>query len=192
MNFLMLNSIMAMASEGSTEKALEHTAENTTFLEFLFHSNIINFIFVLIFLVWICRKTQVFSVISKKQNEIKQRIKNAEEQKVKHELELDAAKKKVRKSDDEVAKIEVQANEIAGTLVNKISEETELHLTEVTKRTEKNIKMEKESASEDVMKNVANAAFIVAEQHVKKVIDDRLHKKYIDEFVDNLENIKVK
>ena len=44
-------------------------------LEVLFHSNVLNFVLVIVFLVWLARKTQVFSAISVKRNTIIQRNK---------------------------------------------------------------------------------------------------------------------
>ena len=46
-------------------------------------------------------------------------------------------------------------------------------------------------ASNRVVEEVTNAAFIIAEQHIKEAVDDRLHQKYINEFIENLDNVKV-
>ena len=160
-------------------------------MELIFSSNIFNFILVIIFLVWASKKTKVFSAIAETQNLIKRGITNSDEEKNKAESQFQAEKKKVEKVNDEVRIIIREANGIASSLADRILEEAEIQSKEMNQRAEKVIKAADKSASNEVARDISKAAFIIAEEHIKQAMDDKLHKKYIDEFINDLETLKV-
>lgn len=179
------NQYLAMAQVEPVTETVE------TPLNVIYHSNILNFMLVIFFLVWISRKTQVFSAISEKRNAIIQRIKNAELEKISAEAELEETKKQVANSEQEVHSIVKEAGEIAESLSARIRKEAGIESEELHKKAERIVEAEKEMAANEVMQDISRAAFVVAEEHIKQAIDERLHKKYIDEFIDNLDNLKV-
>lgn len=160
-------------------------------LEKILESNVINFLIVLVFIVWIVKKFNVFSAVGDKQNLIKQSVKIAEEEKVKAELELDATKKRLRRAEEEIEKIITDASGIAVSLAERIRYETSSHAEELIQKNKKLIDAEKEMASNEVTHNISKAAFNIAEEHIKQAVDERLHKKFIDEFIDKLTDLKV-
>ena len=160
-------------------------------LEVLYHSNLINFILMLVFLVWLARKTQIFSALSRKRNTIIEQIRISESEEVNAENELADAKRQVARADEEVHKIVEEAKEIADSLAKRIHKEADIEANEVHNKAKRMIKAEYAMASNDVMQDVSKAAFYIAEEHIKQAIDERLHKKYIDEFIDDLDNLKV-
>lgn len=160
-------------------------------LEVLFHSNILNFVLVIVFLVWLSRKAQIFSAISRKRNTIIAQIEISESEKVNAEGELVETKRKVEKSDEEVQKIVKEAEEIGDNLSKRIYKEAGIESNELYNKAKRMIETEAAMASNDVMQDISKAAFYIAEEHVKQAIDERLHKKYINEFIDDLDNLKV-
>jgi len=159
--------------------------------ENLYEANVINLILVVIFLYWICKKVDIFAGLNDKLNSIKLRLKNAEEDKRMSELELEATKKQVANADTTVSKIKKDAEEVANNLSKSIINETAIESANLEKNSERIIEGEREIASLQLTNSLTKAAFNIAENHIKQVIDDRLHKKYIDEFIDGLENLKV-
>lgn len=163
----------------------------TSSFQALMHSNFLNIVLVFIFIVWLIRKFKVFSVIGKKQEEIKQSIKNSEEAKIRAELELDSIEKKTRKSNEEVQKIIDSAEETAGTLSEQIIKDTHNEIKNLEDKNQKIFKGETQAAANKLSSNVSHAAFDLAEEHIKQSLDERLHRKFISEFIDSLENVKV-
>lgn len=161
------------------------------FVNIVYHSNIINFIIVVVFLIWVTGKSETFSIIAKRREDIKQKIKNAEKEKSISEEELETVKKRLSNTDQEVQDIIKDAHQIADSLADRIRKETDTAVKEANNKAERTIEIEKTVASNKVMQNISQAAFFIAEEHIKQAIDERLHRKYIDEFIDNLENLKV-
>lgn len=165
--------------------------EQGSLLDLVFRSNVLNLLIVIVILFWLVRKFKVFSVIAERQLDIKKKIKESEEQKIQAELKLEATQKKFKKSDEEVQKISKDTQQIAANLSKRIIKDADIEAGELAKKADRIIKADKELAINDVTNEISKAAFIIAEEHVKKSIDDRLHQKYINEFIENLTNIKV-
>ena len=58
-------------------------------------------------------------------------------------------------------------------------------------RTQKTLNTEREMTVNQIRKNITDAAFFVAEDHIKNTINNDLHQKYINEFIDSLQDIKI-
>lgn len=169
----------------------EHTAPSHELFNTIYNSNVVNFIFVLLFVVWLCKKFNIAKAIADQRDAIIATIRAAEEKKVKAELELDAVEKKIRRSEDEVSKIIENSKDVAESLSDRIFKETESSIEEIVQRSHRTIESERESAKSVLNRQVTNAAFAVSEEHIKNSIDEHLHTKYINEFIDGLSNLKV-
>lgn len=159
--------------------------------ERLYEANVFNFVLVLVFLFWIFKKINLLSGIDSKTDVIKQRIINAEENKNRSENEYEVTRKNVEDVGNEVKNIENNAAEISSSLAKSIINEAHVEATYIEKNSERIIEGEKETTAILLSNNLTKAAFDIAEEHIKQAIDDRLHKKYIDEFIENLNNVKV-
>jgi ATP synthase F0 subunit b len=160
-------------------------------LEIIYSSNIINFLLVVAFLVWLTKKYHLLSAITDKQDIIAKTVHNAEEDKAKAEKDLQESHDRIKNLGDETQKITEEAKGIADSLAERIRVEAQLNATDIHKKADRAIEVEKEMASNEVLQDISRAAYNIAEKHVKQAIDTRLHKKYIDEFIDNLDNAKV-
>ncbi|MFH0702365.1 MAG: ATP synthase F0 subunit B [bacterium] len=184
MNFIGLYFVLAQ------EELVHEGAKTLSFTDIL-HSNVLNFLFMIVFLVWLSKKFNIFSYIIEKQNLIKQEIENTEKEKAGSILNFNEVQEQVEKLDDEVQKIGQEANKIAKSLYANILKEAHTEANEMMKKAEKTIKAEREKALNEVTKDISKVAFLAAEEQIKQAIDEKFHKKYIDEFMDNLTNLKV-
>jgi F-type H+-transporting ATPase subunit b len=160
-------------------------------LEYIFESNIINFLIVFSFIVYLMVKFNLVGVIENKKNQI---IKAIEDSKAKVETskaELAESKNKVKNIDTEKNQIINEAQKVAKTLSEQIEEDALKKKEAIELKSEKTIEGEKQKAIKDVSIKVADAAFEVAKQHIIQSLDNKKQLELIDEFINNLEEIKV-
>lgn len=180
----------------AVEDALESVSPETLrpdFLEYLFHSNLLNFFIVIGILLFLIRKTNIHCAIPEKRQKIASEIKHAEEIKLQAELELDGTEKKVRRLSDEIEKISEETKQIAESLSEKIIKEAHTESNNIAEKTKKSIEAEKNKLYLKLSNDTTRAAMTIAEEHIKKAVEEdgeRLHKKFIDEFINDLDNLK--
>ena len=80
-------------------------ASDESAINIILHSNLLNFIIVIIFLIWVIRKANLSELIAKKQAEIAEMIKNAIEEKNIKQNQLLITKTKVSNVKQEALKI---------------------------------------------------------------------------------------
>lgn len=160
------------------------------FIELIFFSNIINFIIVIVFFIWLFRKFNIFNFIYKKRDEIVQTIKNYEQERKLKEHQLEVTKNKVKNVEQETEKIIDDGEEIAENLSERIIEEAEKEAANMQKKAHFTIESERKIAENEIMSEVTEAAFAIAEVKINEAIDSRMHQRYIDNFIDNLEKLK--
>jgi len=156
-------------------------------LEYIFDSNVINFILVIVFLVWLVKKVDLNAILAKKQTEIADAINNAETEKKNKLTELSITMGKVSNLKQETQKIVDESQKVAESLKESIMEDAGKQAEDLHKKALVSVESQKQQASNDITSKITKAAFIIAEEHIKQAIDDRLHRKYIDEFIDNVE-----
>lgn len=155
-------------------------------LNLVLQSNLFNFLIVLVVVIWLIRKADVASLIAKKQAEIAESIKNAEDEKTVKQNYLAVTKNKVADADKEVTKIIDEGEHVARNISESISEEAGKQAEELHKKAVVSVENQKQIISGEVMTKITNAAFYVAEEHIKQSIDKRLHNKFINEFIEEM------
>jgi len=158
-------------------------------LNIIFHSNVLNFIIVIVFIIWVIRKANLAELIAKKQAEIAEMIKNAAEEKKIKQNQLSATIQKVGNVKEEMLKIIDEGEQVANNLSESILEDAEKQSEDMHKKAVMSVGNEKQLVSNEVMTKITGAAFCIAEEHIKQAIDERLHRKYIDEFINDLETM---
>jgi len=158
-------------------------------MDLVLQSNLLNFIIVLAILIWLIRKADVVSLIAKKQAEIAESIKNAEDEKKVKQNYLAVTKNKVSNVDEEVTKIINEGEQVARNLSGNISDEAAKQADELGKKAVINVENQKQIVSGEVITKITDAAFIVAEEHIKQSIDERLHAKFTEEFINDLDKM---
>lgn len=154
-------------------------------------SNVINDLIVIAFLIWIFRRFNLIGFIVKKRDEIAEKIHNVEEEKNIKENQLQKTKDKVKNVNQEVNRMIDEGDQVANSVSERIIEDAEVQAATMQKKAHGLVENESKAAENKVMNEVTSASFAVADQIIRESIDDRLHQKYIDEFIDNIESYKV-
>ncbi|MDD3419093.1 MAG: hypothetical protein PHE78_00670 [Candidatus Gastranaerophilales bacterium] len=191
----MFTPILATISETATEHVVEHgahAAEHMSFAQYILHSNVINMVFVFCFIVWVFKKADVIGLLRSKQSQIKEVIAKAEEEKVHAQSTLQHAKENVKELENQVKTILLDAKDSAESLYSKIQKDAEQKVEEIDKNLEKMIDVEEKSAAEEVINGLSKEAYELATSKIKDSLTDELHHKYINNFIDSLDETKVK
>ncbi|MEI8388593.1 MAG: hypothetical protein WCG23_01785 [bacterium] len=159
-------------------------------MNIILHSNVLNFVIVVILIVWLIKKAKISELLAKKQQEIAELIKNAAEEKKIKQNQLLVTKTKVSNVEQEVQKIVVEGEQIAGNLSESIISDAQKQAEDMHNKAVISVGNEKQLVSRDVIEKITGAAFFIAEEHIKNSIDDRLHKKYINEFIEDLDAVQ--
>ena len=161
------------------------------FIGYILHSNIINLLAVAVFLVWLVKKFNLVGIIDGKIEQIKSFVKNAEQEREQAIAELKEVKNKVKNISEEKKEITQEAHKTADMYREKIEAETVQSLQEIEKNTEKFLDAEQKSLKESIGREVAQDALEIAKEHIKHAINDDMQKKYINDFIDSLDGMKV-
>ena len=159
-------------------------------MNIILHSNVLNFVIVVILIVWLIKKAKISELLAKKQQEIAELIKNAAEEKKIKQNQLLVTKTKVSNVEQEVLKIVDEGEQIAGNLSESIISDAKKQAEDMHNKAVISVGNEKQLVSRDVIEKITGAAFFIAEEHIKNSIDDRLHKKYINEFINDLDAVQ--
>ena len=159
-------------------------------INIILHSNLLNFIIVIIFLIWVIRKANLSELIAKKQAEIAEMIKNAIEEKNIKQNQLLTTKTKVANVKQEALKIIDEGEQVANNLSESIIDDAEKQAEDMYKKAVLSVNNEKQMVFSEVRSKITGAAFYIAEERIKQAIDERLHRKYIDEFINDLDTIQ--
>ena len=154
-------------------------------------SNVINVLIVILFLTWLVRRFNLLAFLVNRRNEILETIHNVKEERRIKENILEKTKLSVKNSDKEVEKIQEEGKEVADSLSRRILRNAELEADDMQKKAQLSIENESRMAKNHIMRTITNSAFAVAEQHIKDTIDEYRHRKYIDDFINKLDNLKV-
>jgi len=164
---------------------------NAEMYDTIMFSNVINVLIVIAFFVWLFRKYHLLSFLQKKRDEILETLHNLEEEKRIKQNQLEQTRTKVKNVNQDMTKIIDEGEHVAKTLSEQVIMDAETEAAEMQQKAHALIETERQKVSNQLINEVTGAAFIIAEQHIKEAIDERLHQKYINEFIDNLDNVKV-
>jgi len=165
-------------------------AQENNAMNIVLHSNLLNFIIVIVFLVWVIRKVNLSAIIAKTQAEIAELIKNAVDEKKIKQNQLLITKTKVSNVKQEMLKIIDEGEQVADNLSESIMNDAEKQAEDMHKKAVMTLSNEKQMVSSEVKAKITGAAFYIAEEHIKQAIDERLHKKFIDEFINSLDTVQ--
>lgn len=175
----------------NTETAQITHGEAPGVMDTILFSNIINVLFVVILFIWLFRKFNLLSFIGKRRNEILETIKNLEEEKEIKQRQLEQVKTKIKNVDQETAKMIKESEQVAKSISERIINEAKEEAADLNKKAHSLIETEGKVAQNQLTNEVTTAAFAIAEDHIKEAIDENMQYKYINEFIDNLDSIKV-
>lgn len=157
----------------------------------ILHSNVINFCIVVAFMTWVIKKFQVMNEFDRRKKVIVTQLQNAEEQ-------SEVAVKTLSQAEDDYKNVDAVADGIlkeaditAKALSEKIHDETKNEVSQIEENKDRVALAEKNAAINEIQQEVGKLAYIVAQQHIKGAIDENMHRKFINDFIDDLDKIKV-
>ena len=183
---------MPEAAHEAAQHVATHSGEHMSFVAYILHSNIINMIFVFCFLVWMLKKIDIIGILKSSQEKIKETISKAEEEKAIAQKNLQQAKENVKDLEQQVKKILIDAKNSAESIYEKIQNDTEEKVEEIQKNLNRMVEVEEKSATEEVITHLSKEAYELAETKIKDSLTDELHHKYINNFIESLDDEKVK
>ncbi|MEW5822091.1 MAG: F0F1 ATP synthase subunit B [Cyanobacteriota bacterium] len=188
---------LILASADSAAKTA-HTAaseaahEAPKFIDQLIHSNVYSVIIAFALIYWLVKRYNLLSGIDDAQKKTIDDLRSAEKSKEDAINQLKEAEKRLSKAKEEADQIIENAEKLAIKIKADIIAEAEKDAERILKQASKSIQNEKELAREDLKRNLTFAAVEVAKDNIKNSLDENWHRKIIQDFVDNLSNVKVK
>ena len=162
------------------------------FINYILHSNFINFIFVAWFLCWLLfKKLDVVAFFEKKSQETKNLIRNSADKKTDAIKHFNETKKALKNVDVDVDKILSDAQEISKTIEEKSQNKLNSEILDLENRTEILKDAHESKAKEEVSRKVAMAAIAVSKEYIEQTLDENTHKELIYNFINDLEKMKV-
>ena len=162
------------------------------FLMYIFKSNVINFVLVVLFLYWLLFiKINIIEFLENKSNEIINTIRQAENKKTDAIQKLKNTKDSLKNIDIEMDKIVFDAYNIADDIKTKSKEKTKNEVANIEERTIALEKAHQSKAREEVSRKVAIASILVAKEYIENSLDEATHKELIYNFINDLDNMRV-
>lgn len=129
-------------------------------------------------------------IIQSRQEEIASQYENAEKtQKEANELKTQY-NERLASVDDEIREKIAAAVKEGHSMKEQIIEESRKHADEIIMRAQEEIKRETENAMENLKNTIADLAVSAAEKVISAELDNEKHKKLIDDFITNVDEVK--
>ena len=156
-------------------------------------SNLFNFIVMILLLAWMVKKFDLGSKIEAGRKKIEQNISESEKAKEESLTKLYKAQEDATKVDEEMLKIFKAAEENAKVMGEKLIAEANSQKDVIKENSKKTIDANIKSVKNDILKETAEEAMKLAEEHIKSELerDPNLHQKYIYESIDAIDGIGV-
>ena len=153
-----------------------------------FRSNFINWILLVVLLIWAIKKF-VPSFIAKRQQVINNELELAIKTRKEAELALAAQKEKIEKAAQDAEHIVLEAKQAATRMSEDLKQQTELDISELRKKFEMAAHNEKQAAVLEMRAIVAKAAIKLTEENLESNLTEKNKTKIAHEFMGELSKI---
>lgn len=159
----------------------------------ILHSNVINFGIMIVLFAFIAYKLKVGEKIENLRDSVKNKVEESDAIK-------DEAKKDYQKVADSLENIEEElkaivdkAEETAKSFEQKTRAELDKSVEMLKQNIEKQIETEQNHIQSELLNNAAVSSIEIAQRQIKTALDKdkKLHRKYIEEFIDSLDKADV-
>lgn len=158
--------------------------------ENLLKTNLINFIIVLSILTLIFKKARLGELIDKMALDIQDKVEVTSQDVEKAQQEYEATRESVREVPQIQERILENAQRSADGLRKKIEQKANQREKEIECKVEAYLKSQKEKSRKVTIKEVYLACVDLAQEEILKRLDAKMHKKLINNSIEELENIK--
>lgn len=153
-----------------------------------FRSNFINWILLIVLIVWAIKKF-VPSFIAQRQQKINSELDLAIKTRQEAQAALAEQKKKIEAAEHEAENIVKEAKQAAARMAEDLKRQTETDITELHKKFELAAHNEKQAAILEMRTIVAKAAIQLAQENLKSTLTEKNKTKIAHEFMGELSKI---
>lgn len=159
----------------------------------ILHSNAFNFIVMVIIFAIIFKKIKVSEKINNLKDEIKNKVENSDKEKEESHIELKEIQKSVENVGAQINKIITEAKQTAQALEQNSILEINKMVENVKVSVEKAFENLNNKTKENLSKTISIASINFAKDNIEKILQENinLHKKFIAESIDELDEVKI-
>ena len=167
--------------------------EILSFLKYLAQSNTINFIIMLIILIYIAQKMNLKTSLENSVKNVETEIQKSDEEKEKSEEIFADSQKAMQKLPQEIDKLEKEAVSKANIFKCEIEETTLKNIQSIEQNVQKSLTIEEEKFSNLLKDQTVIASVEKAKAGIIKQLEENpdLHAKFIAESLDELDRAKL-
>lgn len=165
----------------------------TNFLNYILHSNIINFIIMLYILYAIIKKVNLGKSFDTSISGIETGIKKSDNEKAKSKKVLKEAKKLIDGLPQDIETLEQNSADKIKVFKEKIEENTQKTIFDIEKNVDRAISMEEKKISNLMTEKTSSYSLEVAKQHILNQLEANpdLHNQFILNSLDELDKVKL-
>lgn len=166
----------------------------TTFLETEFiQSNTLNFLIVLVFLIWIILKLNIGEKLESIKGKIKSFVNEAENEKLNAEKRLSDINEKVKKLPSEIQEIERITNNNLKSLTLKNEEDIKEQIQNIESNVNRIMELETKKFKSKLTSIISEASVNIARENALNQLKNNraMHDKYIYEAIDEIDGMNL-
>lgn len=159
----------------------------------ILHSNVINFAIMIALFAFIAYKLKVGQKIEDMTASIKSKVEESDAIKEEAKKDFQNIADSLAHIEDELNAIVKKAEQTAKAFEEKSREDLNKTVETIKKNIEKQVLSEENHVQASLMKNVSEASIEIAQRQIKTALDKdkQLHRKYIDEFINSIDEVDV-
>ncbi len=165
----------------------------TNFLNYILHSNIINFLIMLCILYTITKKVNLGKSFDSSISDIEAGIIKSDKEKLKSQTILNEAKKLIDGLEQDVKTLEKNSLDKIKVFKGKIEENTQKTIFDIEQNVDKVISIEEKKISNILTEKTSNYSLELAKRHILKQLETNpeLHEQFILNSLDELDKVKL-
>ena len=159
----------------------------------ILHSNVINFAIMIAVFAFIINKLNVAQKIEDMRASIQKKVEDSDNLREEAKKDYEKVEASLANVDEEIDAISRKAEETAKSFEATSKHDLENSVEIIKRNAEKQIISEENHIQASLMSDVSAVSVKVAQEQIKVALnnDRNLHRKYIEEFIDDIENIEV-
>lgn len=130
--------------------------------------------------------TPLINALNNRENMIKSSLENVEKQRMEKERLMEENKKIIEEANLQAKKIILNSKETAERLKQDIINKANQESQKILKKANEEIELQRESMLETIKQDIISIAIKAAEKIIEDNLNEKKHKKLIDEFISNL------
>lgn len=159
----------------------------------ILHSNVINFGIMIALFAFIAYKLKVGEKIENLRDSVKNKVEESDAIKDEAKNDYQKVADSLANIDDELKAIVEKAEETAKSFEQKTRAELDKSVEMLKQNIEKQIETEQNHIQSELLNNAAVSSIEIAQRQIKTALDKdkKLHRKYIEEFINSLDKADV-